>query len=48
VEKGIRGASYDGAASLDLTTDGGCVLTGYTSSYGDTEGDLYLMKVESD
>lgn len=42
------GSSYDGAASLDLTTDGGCVLAGYTSSYGDIEGDVYLIKVQSD
>lgn len=42
------GASFDGAASLDLTADGGCVLVGYTSSFGDLEGDLYLIKVESD
>jgi len=44
-EKTIGGSVYDYAYSVDQTTDGGYILVGDTTSYGDPEGDVYLVKV---
>ena len=42
------GTNWEGFNSLDLTTDGGYILVGTTTSFGDEDGDLYLVKIEPD
>jgi len=39
------GTGYDGASSVQQTTDGGYVIAGYTDSYGG--GDFYLVKTDA-
>ncbi len=41
------GTSSDTGGSIRSTADGGYVLTGMTTSYGEGKGDLWLMKVNS-
>jgi hypothetical protein len=46
--KAIGGSIFDAAYALAQTTDGGYVLTGFTTSFGDTVyGDIYVVKVDS-
>ena len=43
------GGNYtDGAESIQLTTDGGYILAGYTASYGAGNYDFWLIKTDSD
>jgi hypothetical protein len=44
--KTIGGSSFDGGASVQQTSDGGYILTGYTAS-GPGERAIYLVKVDS-
>jgi len=44
-EKTIGGNDYDCARSVEQTTDGGYIIAGDSASYGDVEGDVYLVKV---
>ncbi len=41
------GSNMDEAASVQLTSDGGYVIAGYTQSYGAGQGDAWLIKVNS-
>jgi uncharacterized delta-60 repeat protein len=40
------GADYDEARSVRHTSDGGCILTGYTYSFGAGSSDFWLVKTE--
>jgi len=44
-EKTIGGSSHDFAYSVQQATDGGYIIAGYTDSYGEGGGDVYLVKV---
>lgn len=43
----IGGGSADRAYSLDLTPDGGCVVAGYTGSFGAGVSDVYLLRINA-
>lgn len=44
--KSYGGMNEDEASSVTQTSDGGYILTGYTKSYGDTNGDIYTIKTD--
>ena len=44
--KFFGGAEIDGPASIQQTSDGGYVFTGLTYSYGDSEGDCWVVKTD--
>lgn len=46
-EKTYGGSANDEGYSMDITSDKGCIITGYTSSYGDGGKDVWLIKVDS-
>ena len=46
--KAYGGTSAEGAQSLQETSDGGFILSGYTFSYGAGNADVYLIKTDSD
>jgi len=46
----IGGAKWDGGRGIASTFDGGCVITGFTYSYGDTAGgkySIYVIKLDT-
>jgi len=42
------GTSYEGAYAAQITSDGGYVLAGWTSSFGSGGDDMYLVKTDAD
>ena len=45
--KTFGGSSYEGANSIQQTTDGGYIFTGLTASFGAGKSDVYLVKTNS-
>ncbi|UCF81336.1 MAG: hypothetical protein JSV08_02685 [Acidobacteriota bacterium] len=47
-EKTYGGASDDRAYSIQQTADDGYVVAGYTQSFGDSDGDVWVLKLNPD
>jgi hypothetical protein len=46
--KAIGGGSADRGYSVDLTSDGGYIIAGYTGSFGAGASDIYLVRTDAD
>ncbi len=45
--KTYGGNNFDSGSSVIQTVEGGYIIVGYTTSYGDGEYDVYLLKIDS-
>ncbi|MCP4134251.1 MAG: carboxypeptidase regulatory-like domain-containing protein [bacterium] len=46
-EKNFGGSDDDEAKAMDVTLDGGCIVAGYTDSYGSGGSDFWVLKLDS-
>jgi uncharacterized delta-60 repeat protein len=46
-QKSYGGSGYDGARSVQQTSDGGYVVAGFTSSFGVSSDDIWILKLNS-
>ena len=46
--KTFGGSNSENACSVEQTVDGGFIITALTKSFGDTNGDFYLIKTDND
>ena len=46
-EKNYGGTGVDEGNSVQQTTDGGYIVCGHTNSFGQTPGDIYIIKTNS-
>ena len=46
-QKSYGGDSWDWVNCMELTVDGGCIIAGYTSSYGAGSNDSWALKLDS-
>ncbi|HEY7733564.1 MAG TPA: hypothetical protein VIB07_02105 [Nitrososphaera sp.] len=47
-DKAYGGGSGEGANALKQTSDGGYIVVGFTSSFGEGNGDFWVLKLDSD
>ncbi|MGC9043126.1 MAG: hypothetical protein ACP5KG_04640 [Myxococcota bacterium] len=47
-QKTIGGADYDNLTGITVNSNGGVVVAGQSKSFGDTEGDVYIVSLTSD